>query len=114
MHTKEKHERISPVHREHTEITATHMQWLIAKGVSAVYQYTRIQQQLEYILIAMQRSQVKRRLPILIFRIEIPIATFEQFEDYFTLIFTGRTMQEISHTLTACVVRRRISNKWHR
>lgn len=90
------------------------MQWLIAKGVSAVHQHTRIQQQLEHILIAMQRGQVKRRLSILVFGIEIPIATFEQLEDHLALIFTGRTMQQISHTLAACVVRRRISNKWHR
>lgn len=90
------------------------MQWLIAKGVSAVHQHTRIQQQLEHILIAMQRGQVKRRLSVLVFGIEISIATFEQFEDNFALIFTGRTMQQISHTLAACIVRRRISNKWHR
>lgn len=62
----------------------------------------------------MERGQVKRRLSVLVFGIEIPIATFEQFEDNFALIFTGRTMQQISHTLAACIVRRRISNKWHR
>lgn len=91
----------------------TYMQRLIAKGIGAVHLHTRIQEQLQHILVAMQCGQVQRRLSVLILGIEIPIATFQQLEDHLALVLAGGTMQQISHALAASVVRRRFSHQWH-
>lgn len=89
------------------------MQRLIANGVGTVHLHTRIQEQLQHILVAMQRGQMQRRLSVLILGIEIAIATFEQLKDHLALVLAGGTMQQISDALAASVVRRRISDQWH-